>query len=185
MAGLLLAVPDAQPAIKRNFSVTALCKVLSVVSVVTVAAFVFAVWQVPQLQTVIGKAAKMKQKKTDHDGKPVFELKRNLYGTWGGNAYIYYPYAVSRDSVNERTFELDVYVSPDYDGDWVRINSFDNHNNEFIGVYYDMARKGEWQRLKLALKPGYNIVFVYACWNNRVSLDGTTGQVLFSGALFD
>ncbi len=69
------------------------------------------------------------------------------YSSWNGNLY-YHSKIFERNVENGKRYIASIYcyVSPDYNGDWVRISS----HGDIQGMnasYYDLNKKGEWQYL--------------------------------------
>lgn len=104
------------------------------------------------------------------------------YSTWNGNTY---SFLCIGDSVLRSDKKLNAsvycYVSTDFNGDWVRLSS------EFTKTcqkqaYYDLSRKGEWQKLELDfICNGERVpAYLYFAKNGEADLTNLKGYVIFA-----
>ena len=73
------------------------------------------------------------------------------------------------------------YVSPDFNGDWVRISSNGNVKG-LTDDYYDLSQKGKWQKLVSSYnaESGRFSTYLYLSKLNAASLDSLNGYVVFA-----
>lgn len=106
--------------------------------------------------------------------------------TWEGNAFSYTNISslFEADSINnESIYIASVYcfVSSDFDGTWVRINS-EGGNIEKTFKYYDLKRKGKWQKLEIEFSSIQGPPSVYLYWSKSGVKDFSSlrGYVMFA-----
>jgi len=73
------------------------------------------------------------------------------------------------------------YVSPEFNGDWVRISSHGIVKG-LTADYYDLSQKGKWQKLVTSYNVGAGpfSTYLYLSKLNATSLDSLTGFVVFA-----
>lgn len=102
--------------------------------------------------------------------------------TWDNNAYSYT--LIGKDSVNKNNIidaSVFCYVSPDFNGTWVRLSS----DGSVIGekaTYYDLEKKGTWQKLSLVTKcqDGVAYTFLYFSKFGDTDFSNLEGHVIFA-----
>ena len=102
--------------------------------------------------------------------------------TWNNNAFAYT--LIGNDSVSNGDLvnaSVYCYVSEDYDGTWVRLSS----EGSIIGnkeAYYDLAKKGTWQKLSLiaACKKGTAPAYLYFSKYGVTDFSSLKGHVIFA-----
>lgn len=116
------------------------------------------------------------------------EAKGAMVGNWvnssssNGNAYYVSKLLGGKVDAGKRYLaSVYCYVSPDFNGSWVRLSTYD----KLKGIrhwYYNMNQKGTWQTLQncfYADSGSYN-VYLYLCKENDSTLTGLTGNVIFA-----
>lgn len=102
-----------------------------------------------------------------------------------GNSYFYRRVAFSniKTRTDVKVFSVDCYVSEDFDGEWVRINTESCNKKgieEKANSYYDMERKGVWQNLKFEIPEGRHVSLLYVKRQNSDSFRGLNGFVVYA-----
>lgn len=102
-----------------------------------------------------------------------------------GNSYFYRRVAFSNNCKQKesKVFSVDCYVSDDFEGEWVRINTETYNRNgikEDVNCYYDMGNKGIWQNLKFEIPEGRQVLFLYVKRQNSESFRGMDGFVVYA-----
>ena len=101
---------------------------------------------------------------------------------WNGNAYSFTLLKA------EKTKEYDgikasvyCYVSEDFNGDWVNISS-EGSSFRIYSDFYDMKRKGQWQKLSIIPKchEGECLIYTYFCLENSSNFKNLSGKVIFA-----
>lgn len=100
---------------------------------------------------------------------------------WRGNAYYFSKLFDGKIEHGKRyAASLYCYVSSDFNGDWVRINS--SPPKGLTVAYYDMKNKGTWQKLQTSFygdSINYTTYF-YFCKEKSTTLDSLNGYVIFA-----
>jgi hypothetical protein len=102
-----------------------------------------------------------------------------------GNSYFYRRVVFSnvKSPTDVKVFSVDCYVSEDFDGEWVRINTESCNKkgiDEKANSYYDMERKGVWQNLKFEIPEGRHVSLLYVKRQNSDSFRGLNGFVVYA-----
>jgi hypothetical protein len=102
-----------------------------------------------------------------------------------GNSYFYRRVVFSniKPPTDVKVFSVDCYVSEDFDGEWVRINTESCNKkgiDEKANSYYDMERKGVWQNLKFEIPEGRHVSLLYVKRQNSDSFRGLNGFVVYA-----
>lgn len=105
----------------------------------------------------------------------------NAY-TWAGNAYVFNK--IGSDTVKTGDFILAsvyCYLSEDFNGDWVRISA-EGNTLGLTEKYYDLNRKGSWQKLRIFLNCNNGIAPVYLYFSKSGATDFSEleGYVIFA-----
>ncbi len=101
---------------------------------------------------------------------------------WNGKALYYSKLFDVSNAENKRYLSsVYVYVSPDFNGSWVRLSTR-GHNRGIRDWYYDMTRKGTWQQLKNSFLPDStdSKVYFYVCRENDSTFNNLNGHVIFA-----
>lgn len=99
-----------------------------------------------------------------------------------GNAYYYSKlFEGSVEKGKRYLATLYCYVSPDFDGSWVRLSTNGNING-IRNWYYDLSRKGTWQKLQTTIfaDSGDYKVYLYVCRQNDSTFNQLNGHVIFA-----
>ena len=101
---------------------------------------------------------------------------------WSGNAYLVNK--VEEKSLEEDellTFSAYCYVSPDFDGSWVKISIDLTGKPPLAENFYDLNEKGTWQLLELKVegKSGPMPAHFFFCRNNSNSFTDLKGYVIY------
>lgn len=102
--------------------------------------------------------------------------------SWNGNAYFYNLLFKGKLTKGMRYIpSVYCYVSEDFNGDWVRING-NGSINGLVSSYYDLNRKGEWQKLEATFGGDSSnfSVFLFASKSKAQSFDSLTGYIVFA-----
>ncbi len=116
------------------------------------------------------------------DARGALVGRGNHMSTWDGNAYYYSKlFEGSVEKGKRYLATLYCYVSPDFDGSWVRVST----NGNVKGIrnwYYDLGRKGTWQRLQTTIyaDSGDYKVYLYVCRQNDSTFNQLKGHVVFA-----
>ncbi len=104
--------------------------------------------------------------------------------TWNNNAYSFTLIAIN-NLTKGSFFNVSVYcyVSKDFDGSWARISTdgrIINSNNS--SVFYDLSKKGTWQKLSLTNQSAGGIIraYLYISKYNSVNFLDLKGHVIFA-----
>lgn len=103
-------------------------------------------------------------------------------GRWSGNAYYYSKLLEGKIEPGKRYLaSVYCYVSPDFDGSWVRMSNSGN----LKGInhwYYNLSRKGTWQKLQTSFyaDSGDYKSYLYLCKENDSTLSTLNGYVIFA-----
>jgi hypothetical protein len=103
-------------------------------------------------------------------------------GSWDGNTYYYSKlFEGSVEKGKRYLATLFCYVSPDFDGSWVRVSTSGNVKG-IRNWYYDLSRKGTWQRLQTTIyaDSGDYRVYLYVCRQNDSTFNHLKGHVVFA-----
>lgn len=102
--------------------------------------------------------------------------------SWDGNAYYYSKlFEGSVEKGKRYLVTLYCYVSPDFDGSWVRLSTNGNING-IRNWYYDLSRKGTWQKLQTTIfaDSGDFKGYLYVCRQNDSTFNQLNGHVIFA-----
>ena len=102
---------------------------------------------------------------------------------WSGNAYMLNKIESKSLKADEvLSFSTYCYVSLNFDGAWVRASIDRNDGDNFGSSYYDMSKKGTWQKLEVIVENevGEMPAYHYFSKNNCNSFDDLKGYVLFA-----
>jgi len=116
---------------------------------------------------------------------------RSFVNSWGGNAF---SYTKIGDLRLKPGFLLKAsvycYVSPDFNGDWVRISS-EGENVDFkYTSYYNLQHKGTWQKLQLesdsiGVEAIDAQIYLFFAKNRAKSFNDLKGYVIFGLPLYN
>jgi|WetSurMetagenome_2_1015567.scaffolds.fasta_scaffold00504_2 hypothetical protein len=102
--------------------------------------------------------------------------------TWNGNAY-YLTQLFELNLIPGKRYiaSLFCYVSPDFDGDWIRISSYGKIHG-LTTAYYDLQHKGEWQKLETTFTADSGMLseYLYLSMQNKISLENMKGSIIFA-----
>ncbi len=104
--------------------------------------------------------------------------------TWNGNAYSYTKFTNLKLKENEK-FKASVYcyVSEDFDGAYARIKSEgSSYDHDKINDFYDLEKKGTWQKLKInpKCKAGEVPIYLYFAKYGVTDFSTLKGYVIFA-----
>lgn len=102
--------------------------------------------------------------------------------SWDGKAFYYSKILDVSNAENKRYLSsVYVYVSPDFDGSWVRLSTTGKAKG-LLHWYYDMSKKGTWQKLQNSFTPDSTIyqAYLYVCRENDSTFNQLNGHVIFA-----
>lgn len=97
-----------------------------------------------------------------------------------GNAFAYLFFFISRNQSTAVEFDVDCFVSSDFNGSKAEISNVDADNNEQLVAAYDLRKKGTWQTLSFVLPPRVNYVYLKTELANSADFSNLNGKVLFN-----
>lgn len=111
-------------------------------------------------------------------------LINNKINSYSKNGNAYYSSLLFSEEFRNKTkyiVSLYCYVSPDFNGDWVRIKT-EGDKIKGVSCYYDTLKKGTWQKLQISFSgdTGRFVTFFYLSKYNCISLDSLHGFVIFA-----
>lgn len=101
---------------------------------------------------------------------------------WHGNAYYISKLFEGRVAPGKRYLaSVYCYVSPDFDGSWIRMSNSGNLKG-INHCYYNLSRKGTWQKLQTSFysDSGDYKLYLYLCKENDSTLNSLNGYVIFA-----
>lgn len=103
-------------------------------------------------------------------------------GFWDGNAY-YYSKLFEGSVANGKRYlaTLYCYISPDFDGSWVRLSTSGNIKG-IRNWYYDLNRKGTWQKLQTTIfaDSGDYKAYLYICKEKDSTFENLNGYAIYA-----
>ncbi len=102
---------------------------------------------------------------------------------WSGNAYMLNNiYPTDLKEGEELSLSVYCYVSPDFDGEWVKASIEREFEESFGSSHYDLDKKGTWQKLELIVNntTGKMSAYLYFCKHNSNTFKDLKGYVLFA-----
>ncbi len=102
--------------------------------------------------------------------------------TWDGNAYSFTEVWSGKVSPGDSiAASVYCYVSNDFNGDWVRLSTEGATSNNIID-YYQLDKKGTWQKLKINpdCGKGNALIFLFFCKNDCEDFTSLKGEVIFA-----
>ena len=102
--------------------------------------------------------------------------------TWSGNAYYYSKLFEGKvDPCKHYVASVYCYVSPDFNGSWVRMSTSGNLKG-IRDWYYNTNQKGTWQKLQTTFyaDSGDFKAYIYLCKENDSTLANLNGHVIYA-----
>lgn len=102
--------------------------------------------------------------------------------TWSGNAYYYSKLFEGKvDPGKHYVASVYCYVSPDFNGSWVRMSTSGNLKG-IRNWYYNTDQKGTWQKLQTTFyaDSGDFKAYIYLCNENNSTLANLNGHVIYA-----
>jgi len=102
--------------------------------------------------------------------------------TWSGNAYYYSKLFEGKvDPGKHYVASVYCYVSPDFNGSWVRLSTSGNIKG-IRNWYYDLDRKGTWQKLQTTIfaDSGDYKVYLYICKEKDSTFENLNGYAIYA-----
>lgn len=102
--------------------------------------------------------------------------------TWSGNAYYYSKLFEGKvDPGKHYVASVYCYVSPDFNGSWVRMSTSGNLKG-IRNWYYNTDQKGTWQKLQTTFyaDSGDFKAYIYLCKENDSTLANLNGHVIYA-----
>lgn len=129
----------------------------------------------------LAKAKPFLWKGHDYKDNKVYKMdNRSEASTADGNAFSYCLFFISRNKEKVVRFDVDCFVSEDYNGDMAFVTDLDVNKKILVSSFFDLNKKGQWQTLSIDLPVGNNYVYLQSCKQGVQNLSTLTGYVLFS-----
>lgn len=171
-----LVLPDKLLAVRQKLGI-----LLVVASFIVAILFVvFYARKTSEVYT-LSKAEDIVVKGEQRNGSPIYRLDAySRCSTGDNNAFSYYVFFISRNHEKTVRFDIDCFVSEDFNAEWALVTNLDKEHRPLSNAFYNMAAKGTWQTLTLDLPAGDNFVNLDFCKVGVNDFSTLKGYVLYS-----
>ncbi len=129
----------------------------------------------------LSKGEELLVKGEQYDGYPIYRFdKLSRCSADCGNTSSYYVFFIARNHVQKTHFEIDCYISSDFNGEWAMVHNLDAEHQVKQIAAADITKKGVWQTLAIDLPEGDNFINLNMCKQSVNDLTSLTGFVQFA-----